>query len=62
LGHVLRQVRVAADLSQRGRINEVDVLRHEFAECRFGAGFGVAAQELCIAVHVLFILIAPAKA
>src|SRR5213078_1708791 len=54
LGHVLRQVGVATDQSQRGGIDEVDMPRHQLAESRFGAVFDVAAQLLGVVVHILF--------
>jgi hypothetical protein len=62
LGHVLCQMGVAADQSERGRIDEIDMPRHQFAESRFGVVFGVAPQELSVVVHGLFTYLAPAVA
>ena len=41
LRHILRQMRVAVDLPQRGGIDEIDVPADQFGEGVFGMGSGV---------------------
>jgi hypothetical protein len=60
LRHVLCQVRVAIQLPQRRRINEVEMPPHQFGEGIFGIGFRVAAQQFTIRCH--FQPIAPGRA
>jgi len=44
-------MRVAADLPQRRRVNEVEVTRYQLRERRLGIFLGVAAEQLGVIGH-----------
>ena len=50
LRHVLREVRIAADLPQRDRVNQIEMPPHEFGEGRLGFFLGVAAEQFGVLV------------
>ena len=52
LSHVLRQMDVTINQSDRGRIDEVEVARDQFAKRRLRAASGVFRKQL-LAVHHL---------
>ena len=51
LRHVLRQVRVAVDLSQVGRIDEVQMPPHQLGKGVFGFHLRIAAEQFAVAIH-----------
>lgn len=55
LRDVLREMRVAAGLPERGGINERDVARDKFAERGFGTVGGKSAQKLSVIGHFPYI-------
>jgi hypothetical protein len=55
LGDVLREMRVAAGLPERGGINERDVACDEFPERGFGTVAGKPAQKLSVIGHLSYI-------
>jgi hypothetical protein len=52
LRDILREMRIAAALPQRDRVNEVDVAPDEFAEGRLRFFGGVSTEQLSIGRHV----------
>jgi hypothetical protein len=54
LRHVLRKVRVAADLPERGGINEIHMAFHQFGEGIFGICPGKSPKQFGIGRHFSF--------
>jgi hypothetical protein len=54
LRDVLREMRVTADLPERGRINEIHVAFHQFGEGVFGIGFGKSPEQFGVGCHFNF--------
>jgi hypothetical protein len=52
LGHVLGQVRVAANLTQRGGMDEIDVPLNQLSERILRVFAGVFAQQIAIGQHL----------
>jgi hypothetical protein len=54
LRHVLREMRVAIDLPERGGINQIHMALHQFGEGLFGIGFGKSPEQFRIGCHFNF--------
>jgi hypothetical protein len=55
LSHILREVRVAVDLTERGRIDQIDMPADEFGKGVLGICRGVALEQFAIGCHIRII-------